>query len=761
MVRSKCLLLILWISIPCWLSAQVNLQGKITDIKSGKAIPYVLVRSKGQIVNSDKIGNYSIQLTKGEQKLRFERMGYFPVEIEFTQQSLAGSVLDVSLEKKPVVMGSIIIEDSPLHSIPQSDEIIDELKRMSQPMDGGDLLRGVSGFAVSKRGAYAQEPVFRSFKQDQINVLFDGFVQYNHACPNRMDPNVTHVIPAEIRKVEIIKGPFSVRYGPSMGATLNYHTESAGTVTSGFAGTVESGYEFNGSGKSGNAALAYTANRFGVFVNGSIKDYEDYQSGSDSIVPAAFSSRDYGVKLGINPSSNQRILLNWRQSFLRDAKYAGLPMDARSDESRLASISYLIKNLHPNLLSVEFKAYGDQVDHVMDNFDRKNFATVEAISTVFADTYGAKLELNLAPAARHLTFGGVDHKLLMRDGLRERLVKKNMMTGADLPDPMFFTDKIWQDSRLSTSGIYLEHKYYPNSMLSLTAGFRADYVQSEINDPAEDFAALYTLDDRKEMNFSGNISAAMSLDKDLSMQLALGRGVRSASIDERYINHFAVGKDPYELVGNPDLKPEINHQIEFSLRKQSPKWDVRFNAFYSRFSQLITAALDSTLARKYSPWLEPKFAKRYVNVEEACQTGVELGVDYRFTKHFKVHGQFAYTYAQNLSWDEPISRVPPMEAGLDLRYEMNRWWASVNGRFVAHQNRVAPSFGEVETPGFNLFNARIGIKPIKGLIVGLTVENLLDRDYVEFLNWSFNPLIGEGLVLEPGRNISFYARYSF
>ena len=378
-----------------------------------------------------------------------------------------------------------------------------------------------------------------------------------------------------------------------------------------------------------------------------------------------------------------------------------------------------------------------------------------------ADTYGGKLEFNIAPGKKDLLFAGIDVRTLYRDGVRTRLVKKNLQTGVDLPEPKSFTDKIWQDSRMLTAGFFEENKWYPNALTTITSGVRVDYVRASINDPAEDFASLYELEDSKEINISGNLSASYRLKRGFSMQLALGRGVRSATIDERYINHFAVGKDPYELVGNPDLKPEVNHQLEYALRYQNSHLDVQLSAFYSIFGNLITAAVDSLLPRKYSPWLEPKFAKRFVNVENAYQTGLEISGDYALTRAFKIHGQFAYTYAQNTSWDEPISRIPPMEGGLKLSFEKPKWWVSADARFVAKQTRVAESFGEVETPGFSLFNARFGLKPVKGLILGFTVENILDTEYVEFLNWSFNKLIGEGLVREPGRNISLYGRYKF
>lgn len=740
--------------------SQQKLHGVIQDMKTGEGIPYAQISSGKELWVSDKSGHFSISIHLDE-KLVFERIGYKRLELPKEALVVDRGDLKIILEPNEIVFGEIIIRGARDHSVPQSDEIIDEIKKISQPMDAGDLLRGVSGFGVSKRGSYAQEPVFRSFRMDQINVLFDGFIQYHHACPNRMDPNVTHVIPGEIRKVEIIKGPFSVRYGPSMGATLNYLTETAAGQRKGFSGSVESGYEFNGRGKSGMANLGYKANKFNILINGSIKDYEDYQSGYDSIVPSAFSSKDYGVKLGYNPSSDQHLMLTWKQSFLRDAKYAGLPMDARIDNSSLAALSYKWENISPNLLSVEFNAYGDKVDHVMDNFDRKNFGAVEAVSTLYANTFGGKLEFNFMPTSKNLLFTGVDLKSLFRDGYRERLVKKNLQTGVDLPEPKLFTDKIWQDSRLTNAGIFLENKWYPNAQWTVSSGVRLDYIMASIHDPAEDFAALYDLKDQSEINISGNVSTSYQLVRGVSMQFALGRGVRSASIDERFINHFTVGKDPYELVGNPDLKPEVNYQAEYALRFQNQKMDLGLSLFFSKFQNLITASLDTSLTRKYSPWLEPKFAKRYVNVEDAFQTGWEVSADYLLTRALKMHGQFAYTFAQNQSWDEPISRIPPMEGSLRLSYDKTIWWLAAEGRFVASQNRVATSFGEVATPGFSLFNFRAGVKPFKGMIVAFTVENIFDTDYVEFLNWSFNKLIADGLVKEPGRNISFYVKYSF
>ena len=51
-----------------------------------------------------------------------------------------------------------------------------------------------------------------------------------------------------------------------------------------------------------------------------------------------------------------------------------------------------------------------------------------------------------------------------------------------------------------------------------------------------------------------------------TIEFAYGRGVRSANMIERYINHFSVGQDPYEYVGNPFLDAEVNNQFEIGFK---------------------------------------------------------------------------------------------------------------------------------------------------------------------------------------------------
>ena len=74
--------------------------------------------------------------------------------------------------------------------------------------------------------------------------------------------------------------------------------------------------------------------------------------------------------------------------------------------------------------------------------------------------------------------------------------------------------------------------------------------------------------------------------------------MRTASMIERFINHFNIGIDPYEYVGNPYLDPEVNNQLEFSVNQRFSKIDLGATVFYSFMKDYITAIVDESIAKK-------------------------------------------------------------------------------------------------------------------------------------------------------------------
>ena len=338
-----------------------------------------------------------------------------------------------------------------------------------------------------------------------------------------------------------------------------------------------------------------------------------------------------------------------------------------------------------------------------------------------------------------------------------------MMNGNPLPEPVVRVDKIWQDSELDIVGLFVEGKLLSRNNSVFTAGLRTDFVNSSINDPEKDFLELYggEIEDQQELNISGNFSYLAKW-QEVQFQAAIGRGVRTASIVERYINHFNVGQDPYEYVGDPYLDPEVNYQIELSSDYRHSGLELGGSVFYSYLTDYITAVVDEDLPRKFMPMQEPRFAKRFVNVDEATQAGFEFFLNYAFNDRFSFLSDMSYTYGQNISLDEPLPLIAPFTAHLAVKYERPKYWLNLRSRLVAEQNRVAESFGEVPAPGFATFDFSAGYEPVQGLSIGAAVLNIFDTAYFEHLNFSYrNSDTLQGRILEPGRNFTLNVNYSF
>jgi iron complex outermembrane receptor protein len=734
---------------------ELEIHGSIED-EHGRALENIIVKliDQDRFTETDQQGEFVILANEGS-KVSLSHLAYRPKTVVLSNH------MQIIMQEQAFDLDNIIVTADPFGNLAQSRIVYDDIKAVTQPRNVSDLFKDIPGFGILKRGAYASEPVFRAFKYEQLNVQYDGGMKILNACPNRMDPITTHVIPEEIERIEVVKGPFTVRFGQNFGGIINLVSKTPDSKEDGISGTVETGYETNGNNFTGRGAVMYKKERFDLELNGSYRNYGDYTDGNGEKVPSSFTSTDYSVKLGINPTEEQRLRLTWRQSFGRDIKHAGLPMDSPYDNSYLMGLDYKIRNISNTISSIMFKGFYSNVDHLMTNEERPNFMMVGASSNVFVTTWGGKAEMTLNPGDRLSLFLGLDANIVGREGDRIRTIK--MMNGNMLPEPIVKVDKIWQDSKLNDVGLFAESKFRTSERSTFTAGIRTDFISTAINDPEQDFLDLYggEIDDQQEVNFSGNVSYVYSVNKTM-LQFSYGHGVRTAAIVERYINHFNVNSDPYEYVGNPYLNPEKNDQFEISVNQKFEKIDLGATVFYSFLTDYITAVVDESLPRKFMPMLEPKFAKRFINVDKANQAGFELYFNVHFTESLSFLSDLAYTYGQNQELDEPLPQIVPLTGHLSLNYDKDNYWINLKSRLVAEQNRISTSFGETVTPGFATFDLSAGLKPFKGFSVGAAVLNIFDTDYYEHLNFSYrNSDLLNGRIYEPGRNFTLYVTYSF
>jgi iron complex outermembrane receptor protein len=269
------------------------------------------------------------------------------------------------------------------------------------------------------------------------------------------------------------------------------------------------------------------------------------------------------------------------------------------------------------------------------------------------------------------------------------------------------------------------------------------------------------------------VSLKKRLENQDVIEIAIGRGVRFANMIERAINHFQVGQDPFEYVGNPNLDAEVNHQVEVAYRGnldvdgQISKLDYFASAYYSMFENYIVGVIDPTKDRKFMPNQEPLNPKVFRNLDKAYKTGFEAGFGVNFSNHFRFGTEVSYVYTRNEDLGESLPLTSPLRSNFQLTYENQKLYAGLFYTLVAKQRQLAESFGETQsTPGYALFDIKANYKLFDNLNIGVAVINVFDEFYFDHLNFAFrnqgaNGLSGIERLTDPGLNVSVFVKYRF
>jgi len=692
-------------------------------------------------------------LPEGTYKVVARRIGYQSTSREVEVQAGTTQKMTFFLGTRAIVLGEIVVIARAEKAHPKAEAVEREIEER-RPRDVGEFFREIPGASVVKKGGMALDPVIRGFKYEQLNVIIDGGVRVFGACPNRMDPSTAHVQAEDLEKVELFRGPYTVRFGSALGGIVNaVMTKPEQYGEAGLHARVEMGGESVFGGKRGRVFLFGERERYDFYLSGGAKDYSNYVDGNGMKVQSSFRVNDYSLKAGWNPSHNRRFQVSHRQSFVRDVLYPALPMDADEDDTQIYALDWAFEDVHRAVRRLTGKLYYTGVDHVMSNTLKPTYANVHAVTEPKTQTVGGRAEMIMDLAGDGRLYIGGDYYDLNKDGMRTRDIVAGPMAGKH------FDDTVWPDAHFKDFGVFSEFHTSVGSRLRAIVGVRMDRVECTAGHPEASFVEIYGSDlDRSDTHVSGHASLFYRPAEEVEISCVLSRGSRSASITERYLHLLPVGLDRYVYLGNPDLKPEGNVQVDLETKGTCERTSFRVSGFYSRLREYISAHLDTLVASR-SPGVLG--VKRYHNIRTVEKMGGELSAGMKLSGAVTLSTSVAYVFGRNGVTEEPLPEMPPLEGRVRLRYDdpRGRFWGEASGRFVARQTRISEAFGERETPGFSTFGLRTGASIGSYVSVSLGIENLFDRAYYEHLNRKQK--LDMKPIMEPGQNVYVGVRLGF
>ena len=623
---------------------------------------------------------------------------------------------------------------------------IDAEERLAH--DGGALLDRMPEIgSVKKSGSYGFDPVLRGFKNDRLTVLVNGTPSALAACPNRMDPPTSQVAPNMMERIEIRKGPHSLRFGPSFGGTINFvPVEPAFSSTPETYGRVSGSYERNGTVARSEGLVGVRGRSYDLGLYGAWSEGDDYDPGTTGSIPADFRRGSAGGRLGLRLSDAQQVTLTATRNVARDAEFAALPMDLRSDDTWVLRARHVVEGSSPSALQAwTTTASLTRVDHRMDNLDKTlSPRTVDAATDAETQTVGLRTEGRWSVGS-NLLFAGADLQISEADGDRSRTFRMGPREGQTV------RDNLWQDGQIREGGLFAEaHRQFER--VRVVASGRLQFNDFRLRDPAPSFTAVRGDTEAFHVNPSVSLGATVDAGRGVTAGLWLGRAQRSGSLTERAINAVPVGQDPYEMLGAPGLDPEVNNQVDLTLGVESGGTRLDVDLFASYVQDYISGAV--------RPDLDPRMpsspgVRSFTNLGEARLFGGEA----RWTQNLPLVGLqhtlgVAYTHGQDLTRDEPLPEVAPLKMRYMLsgRYLSGRLRPTLELRHVTEQDRVSESFGETSTPAFTVVDAsaRMQVRPAVTLSGG--VQNVFDETYYEHLSRSVRGPGGRP-IYAPGRSL--------
>lgn len=632
----------------------------------------------------------------------------------------ASSVMAEEAQENAAYIGDVIVT-APATKEPLTVETDPKSPRQPvPPADGAGYLKNIPGISVTRKGGTGGDPVFRGMAGSRLGIVLDGEYLLG-GCGGRMDPPTTYAFPESYDRITLLKGPQTVVYGGgNVAGTVLFERETGRFEAPGVRGSV--GATAGSFGRNDQMLDVTAGNTIGfVRVIGTRSDSNNYEDGDGREVHSFYTRESVTSILGLTPDARTRAEFTADFSWA-EAAYADRTMDGAVFDRQGYSLKLERRDISGLLSAAELFAYYNYIDHVMDNFSLRTPTGMKMLSNPDRATQGVRLKADLTPGQNTVFTAGVDYE----EDQRTSRSGVNYDSQPRVPDMTF--EKL---------GVFAEAEHDLDKTGRLIGGLRLDFVDVTNDKPGSQ------AEDSDNLN-----SAFLRYEHDLGsvpVTAYIGVGLAERTPDWWERNKVFT------------LEPERNTQTDAGLIYNSGSLRASVALFYSKISDFMLITSTTPGARNI----------------DATTYGGEAEVSYSPFRNWTATAAAAYTHGDNDTDNKPLAQVPPLEGTLGVKYDDRKLMAGVLLRAVARQDRVDVGNGSIvgtdigETPGFSVFSANAGYRPVKGLLVTGGVDNIFDRTYAEHISKAVSSSVTAfGLqqttrVNEPGRTLWLKANYAF
>ncbi len=645
--------------------------------------------------------------------------------------------------------------------------------------DVGDLLgKSLSslGVAVQRRTPIVTEPRVRGYLLGQIVTASDGTYWFP-ARPD-LDTIVSKLDSTLIDYIVVIKGPYSVRYGPGF-SFIDVGTLPTPRYDCYFEthGSTSLGFKTNGAGWHGRQSVWGGNDFWGFRVGWDTLAGNDYFDGNHVRIPSSYNSQNFDFAVGGNLTEDMSVEFKYFRLHQRNVEFPG----AVTDINRLVTDALNLRFVWDNKDLFErmtFDSWFNETQFEGDNLrDGKRRQIPQLDNLNLNNLLAAPLRLTLLTDGdanswgfRHATTWGQNKHPQVTLGWDFRYLSQNINEF----DTFFLPGTVGEAtinfpvprSRQIDPGLFLDGSLPVGEWLTLKAGARVDHVESRIQqpltvpqppppNPQTDVAADLgpgALGTRNFDMWAAFATAEVKLTEELTLLAGLGTAQRAPTMVELYADgpFLALLQNGFTFVrGQPNLNEEHLNQVDLGIRGDFHRFRGGLSGFYAWVNDYITYDLVSagTDIPNFNGYV-------YKNTGLATLAGFEMYGEYDLFDWLTPFATVSYVQGTDRTIDQPLPGIYPLDSRVGFRVhdtnaQKRRWALEFTTRMVATQDQFAATLLEQRTGGFTVFDLRGYWSMTDNLLFTAGVENIGDRQYREHLDLR----TGNG-VFQPG--VNFY-----
>lgn len=624
----------------------------------------------------------------------------------------------------------VVVTATPMDAPLTVTSDLDQPRQPLPALDGGDYLKTIPGFSVTRMAGTAGDPLFRGLGGSRLNVQVDGST-FQGACSHRMDPPTAYVHPEAFDRLVVLKGPQSVRYGASVAGTVQFERRPPAFESLDVTGT-GSGLLASFDRRDLIADAAVGSSAWYLRGLGGHSKSGNYDDGDQNVVFSHYNRWNAGITAGIRPDETSLVELIAEHSDAI-AAYAGVHMDGVQFDRSSYGVRGEKRFETGWLRQIEAQANYHYTDHVMDDFTLRDrpaqFGTTYLLMNPDWRGWSERSEATFffEPGTELVT--GFDLRFTKHRS-------RNQQTAWPAPEPDVDDLPRNFDMRFIDVGVFGEATHAVFDAARIVAGARVDQLATKAGDIRDTLGAPLpgAHDERAETSTSGFLRYEHDVLPVLTAYAGVGHAQRPADYWERYsFSGFYLDREKIT-------------QLDVGLVYAGSAVQASLSAFVNRVDDFILT---------YN-------GNASLNVN-AFLTGAEADLRWRIDEHWSVYGALAWVRGQDLEQDQPLPQIPPFEGRLGVDFVLGPFSAGVNGRLALEQDRVAVGYGNTtsidlgRSAPFSVLSVNAAYRMPYGLLLAAGVDNVFDRAYAEHVSLS-GAFTAPGFVQtervnEPGRAV--------